>query len=93
MMRFNGPKRLITTMAAVAMVALGVAPVSAQMMGGGGGGMSGADGGMGGGKGHRGSQEGQKTDAKPTPKVDEKAYNSALSGIPDRKFDPWKSTR
>jgi hypothetical protein len=28
----------------------------------------------------------QKTGAK--PKVDEKAYNSALSGSPDRKFDP-----
>jgi hypothetical protein len=89
MMRFNGPKRLITTMAVVAMVALGAAPVSAQMMGGGGTG----GGGMGGGKGHQGSQEGQKSDAKPTPKVDEKAYNSALSGIPDRKFDPWKSAR
>ena len=89
MMCFNGPKRLIATMAAVAMVALGAAPVSAQMMGSGG---TGGDG-MGGGKGHRGSQEGQKTDAKPTPKVDEKAYGSALSGIPDRKFDPWKSAR
>ena len=89
MMCFNRPKRLITTMAAVAIVALGAAPVSAQMMGGGGTG----GGGMGGGKGHRGSQEGQKTDAKPTPKVDEKAYSSALSGMPDRKFDPWKSAR
>jgi hypothetical protein len=87
MTRFNGSKRLITTMAALAMVALGAAPVSAQMMGGGG------TGGGGGGKGHRGSQEGQKSDAKPTPKVDEKAYSSALSGIPDRKFDPWKSAR
>jgi hypothetical protein len=66
MMRFNGPKRLITTMAAVAMVALGAAPVSAQIMGGGGGT---GGGGMGGSKEHRGSQEGQKTDAKPTPKV------------------------
>jgi hypothetical protein len=89
MMRFYGLKRLITTIAAVAMMALGAAPVSAQMMGDGGTG----GGGMGGGKGHRGSQEGQKTDAKPTPKVDEKAYNSALSGIADRKFDPWKSAR
>jgi hypothetical protein len=89
MIRFNGPKRLITAMAAVAMVALGAAPVLAQMMGGGGTG----GGGTAGSKGHRGSQEGQKTDAKPTPKVDEKAYNSALSGIPDRKFDPWKSAR
>ena len=79
MIRFNGPKRLITTMAAVAMVALGAAPALAQMMGGG--------------KGHRGSQEGQKNDAKPKPKVDEKAYNSALSGMPNRKFDPWKSAR
>jgi hypothetical protein len=89
MMRFYVRKRLITTMAAVAMVALGAAPVLAQMMGGGGTG----GGGMGGGKGHRGSQEGQKTDGKATPKVDEKAYNSALSGIPDRKFDPWNSAR
>jgi hypothetical protein len=89
MMRFYGPKRLITTIAAVAMMALGAMPVSAQTMGGGGTG----GGSMGGGKGHRGSQEGQKTDAKPTPKVDEKAYNSALSGISDRKFDPWKSAR
>jgi hypothetical protein len=85
MMCFNGPKRLIVTTAVVAMVALGAAPVSAQMMGGGG-----TDGVS---KGHRGSQEGQKTDAKPTPKVDEKAYNSALSGVPDQKFDPWKSAR
>jgi hypothetical protein len=91
MMRFNGPKWLTTTIAAVAMVAFGAAPVLAQMMGG--TGTGGADGGMGGGKGHRGSQEGQKTDAKPTPKVDEKAYNSALSGIPNGKFDPWKSAR
>jgi hypothetical protein len=89
MIRFNGPKPLITTMAAVAIVALGAAPALAQMMGGGGTG----GGGTGGSKGHRGSQESQKTDAKPTPKVDEKAYNSALSGIPDRKFDPWKSAR
>jgi hypothetical protein len=88
MMRLYVRKRLITTMTAVAMVALGAAPVFAQMTGGGG-----ADGGMGNGKGHRGSQEGQKPDAKATPKVDEKAYNSALSGIPDRKFDPWKSAR
>jgi hypothetical protein len=89
MMRFYRPKRLITMMAAVAIVALGAAPVLAQMTGGGGTG----GGGMGGGKGHRGSQEGQKADTKPTPKVDEKAYNSALSGISDRKFDPWKSAR
>jgi hypothetical protein len=89
MMRFYGPKRLITTISAVAMVVLGAAPALAQMTDGGGTG----GGGMGGGKGHRGSQGGQKTDAKPTPKVDEKAYNSALSGIPDRKFDPWKSAR
>lgn len=87
MMRFNRSKRRITTAAVVTMMALGAAPVSAQMMGG--GGMGG--GGTGGGKGHRGSQQGQKTDAKPKP--NEKAYNSALSGIPDRKFDPWKSVR
>jgi hypothetical protein len=42
MMCFNWPKRLITTMAAVAMVALGAAPVSAQMMGGGGTGRRGS---------------------------------------------------
>jgi hypothetical protein len=38
MMCLSGPKPLITRMAPVAMVALGTAPVSAQMMGGGGNG-------------------------------------------------------
>jgi hypothetical protein len=46
--------------------------------------------GMPGGKGHHGS--GQKADA-PKKKPDDKAYNAAISGIPDRKFDPWRDAR
>ncbi len=43
------------------------------------------------GKKHRGSD--QKTQA--TPKVDDKAYNAALKGIPDAKqnYDPWQGVR
>jgi hypothetical protein len=40
--------------------------------------------------GHRGSGQ-QKAANK--PKVDEKAYNNALSTLPDQKYDPWKSMR
>src|ERR1700751_5050016 len=46
--------------------------------------------GMPGGKGHHGS--GQKADA-PKKKPDDKAYNAAISGIPDRNFDPWRDAR
>jgi hypothetical protein len=88
MMQLKASKRLITMLVVLATMASGAAPISAQTMGG--EGMGGA--GAGGGKGHRGSQD-QKADAKPKPKVDEKAYNSALTGIPDRKFDPWRGAR
>jgi len=27
------------------------------------------------------------------PKVDEKAYNSALRNLPDKQFDPWRGVR
>jgi hypothetical protein len=41
-------------------------------------------------KGHRGAE--QKTSTQ-TPKADEKAYRSALDGISDQKYDPWRALR
>jgi hypothetical protein len=41
-------------------------------------------------KRHRGSVE--KSEQR-KPKVDEKAYQSALDKLPDQKFDPWRSLR
>ena len=29
----------------------------------------------------------------PRPKADDKAYGSALSRLPDQKYDPWKDMR
>jgi hypothetical protein len=42
------------------------------------------------GKGHRGSV--QKTEQQ-QPKVDEKAYHSAIDSLPDKKYDPWHDVR
>jgi hypothetical protein len=46
--------------------------------------------GMPGGKRQRESSE--KTEQR-KPKVDEKAYKSALDKLPDKKFDPWQTVR
>jgi hypothetical protein len=46
--------------------------------------------GMPGGRGHHKSD--QQSEA-PKKKPDDKAYNAAISTIPDRKFDPWKDAR
>jgi hypothetical protein len=38
----------------------------------------------------------QKTDksaTKTAPKADEKAYNAALKGLPNKPYDPWFGTR
>jgi hypothetical protein len=35
-------------------------------------------------------QQGQKA---VKPKADEKAYNSALGNIPDKRYDPWRGVR
>jgi len=43
-----------------------------------------------GGKKHRGG--GQKTEQQ-TKKPDDRAYNSALSRIPNQKYDPWHDLR
>jgi hypothetical protein len=45
--------------------------------------------GMPGGGKHSGSQKTEE----PPKKADEKAYNSALRGLPDRKYDPWGGVR
>jgi hypothetical protein len=48
--------------------------------------------GMGGG-GHKHQQQTDKTDPQ-KPKADDKAYNAALKGIPDKpKPDPWQGAR
>jgi hypothetical protein len=52
------------------------------------GGMGGAGGGR-----HHGQQQKDAKGAPPKPKVDEKAYNSALKGIPDKPYDAWHGVR
>jgi hypothetical protein len=42
------------------------------------------------GAGRAGSE--QKSTPQP-PKVDQKAYHSALDNLPDKKFDPWRNMR
>jgi hypothetical protein len=45
------------------------------------------------GRGHR-KGTGQKTrDQEKKPKVDDKAYRSAIDRLPDQEFDPWANTR
>lgn len=62
----------------VALIIVGLAvPAAAQ-------GMPGGD------KRHRGNAE-KKEQRK--PKVDEKAYQSAIDKLPDQKFDPWRTVR
>ncbi len=86
-------KKIIILAAAVA--ALTITSVQAQDAGGGmgGGGMGGGGmGGMGGGR-HHGQQQKNDKAAPAKPKVDEKAYNAALKGIPDKPYDAWHSVR
>jgi hypothetical protein len=66
-------------------VVLVMTSAQAQDVGGGIGGM-GSDG-FGG--RHHGQQQKNAKAATTTPKADEKAYNSALKGIPDKPYDPW----
>ena len=76
-----------TTMTLLAF-AVGLATVNAHAQGM--GGMGG--GGMGGG-GHKHQKQTDKTDPQ-KPKADDKAYNAALKGIPDKpKPDPWQGAR
>jgi len=41
-------------------------------------------------KASKAEQQGQKA---VKPKADEKAYNSALGNIPDKRYDPWRGVR
>jgi hypothetical protein len=78
-------------LAAALTFALLTAPAHAQGVPGGAEATPGSDG-TSGGK-HR-KETGQKTqDQKPKPKVDDKAYRSAIDRLPDQKFDPWHDTR
>jgi hypothetical protein len=54
------------------------------------GGMGGTGGGFGG--PHRQQAKAKQAEA-PKPKVDEKAYSSALNELPDKQFDPWHGVR
>jgi hypothetical protein len=35
----------------------------------------------------------QKTDTTQKPKADDKAYNAAIKGLPDKQYDPWHGVR
>jgi Spy/CpxP family protein refolding chaperone len=78
---------------AAGLAALSITSVQAQDAGGGNAGMGGGGmGGMGGGR-HHGQQQKNAKDAPAKPKVDDKAYNAALKGIPDKPYDAWHSVR
>jgi hypothetical protein len=66
-------------------VVLVMTSAQAQDVGGMGGMGSGGFGGR-----HRGQQQKNAKAATTTPKADEKAYNAALKGIPDKPYDPWR---
>ena len=75
-----------TIFGAAAVLALTIASAQAQDAGG--------MGGMGGGGGrHHGQQQKNDKTTPAKPKVDEKAYNSALKGIPDKPYDAWHGVR
>jgi hypothetical protein len=72
-----------TIILAAAVVALTLTSVRAQDAGG----MGGAGG------RHHGQQQKDTKATPPKPKVDEKAYNAALKGIPNKPYDAWSGVR
>jgi hypothetical protein len=77
-------ERGITTIIVLLAFAIGLATVTAYAQG--------AGGGVGGG-GHKRQKQTDKTEPQ-KPKADDKAYNAALKGIPDKpKPDPWQGAR
>lgn len=79
-------KTLIMT---AAVLTLTMASAQAQDATGG----NGAMGGMGGAGGRHHGQQQKNAKAAPAPKADEKAYKSALKGIPDKAYDAWHGVR
>ena len=75
--------RLITALLAAAVM---VGPAGAQTPSGDGTGATA----FGGRKQH--PQKADKNDAQ-KPKVDDKAYNAALKGLPNKPYDPWLNAR
>ena len=73
-----GKAAMRTVVIALASIALLTAPAYAQMRG------KGAK--------HAGSEQ-QSAQQKKNNAESEKAYNAALDGIPDRKYDPWRDMR
>ncbi|MGD0024183.1 MAG: hypothetical protein ABSC37_06075 [Xanthobacteraceae bacterium] len=72
----------------VAALAIALMMASAHAQGVGGQGMGG---GFGGGRKQQHAKTPKTETAK--PKVDDKAYNAALKGLPDKQFDPWHGVR
>ncbi len=72
----------------VAALAIALMMASARAQGVGGQGMGG---GFAGGRKQEHAKA-HKTGA-PKPKADDKAYNAALKGLPDKQFDPWHGVR
>ena len=67
-----------------AALALGVMAASAQAQVGGVGGSPG-----GAARQPFDNRNGHKSNEPAKPKADDKAYNSALKGLPDKQYDPW----
>jgi hypothetical protein len=80
-------------LAAVLTFALLTESARAQGMPGAGAGQGTGAGGMGGGGKHRGGSGQQTQQADKKPKVDNRAYRSAIDSLPDQKFDPWRNAR
>jgi hypothetical protein len=45
------------------------------------------------GGGRQKSHHQDQTQKSPTPKADDKAYNAALRGLPNKPYDPWNGAR
>lgn len=78
-----------TIIVTAAVVALTMASAQAQDAAGG----TGAMGGMGGAGGRHHGQQQKNAKVTPPPRADEKAYKSAVKGIPDKPYDAWHGVR
>ena len=74
-------KRVLASAVVAAALSALLASASAQGVGGGSPG------------GHRGHRTEAPKTGDPKPKADDKAYRSALKGLPDKPFDPWRAMR
>jgi hypothetical protein len=82
-----------TMIMSAALVALTIGGAQAQDASSGPGAMGGMGGAGGGGGRHHGQQQKDAKTEPAKPKVDEKAYNSALKAIPNKPYDAWHGVR